>query len=161
MQRSNRYEAYQTGFSLKAWVQSPGLDLEVGPRPKLNLFLIWSCQIKANDACSNMIANILPTCTPPTPGMGSKGQDSTFWEHSHVAYPIKGKLSIEHYESKYSVLTHTLDPWGEVKRSIFLFWNWSCCIPKLKLKMQANTLILHIPLTSGVGLKGQILKLCR
>ena len=24
-------------------------------------------------------------------------------------------LSIEHYESKYSVLTHTIDPWGRVK----------------------------------------------
>ena len=27
--------------------------------------------------------------------------------------------------------------------------------------MQGNTLNLHAPLTSGVGLKGQILKLCR
>ena len=27
--------------------------------------------------------------------------------------------------------------------------------------MQDNTLNLHIPLTSGVGFKGQILKLCR
>ena len=27
--------------------------------------------------------------------------------------------------------------------------------------MQGNTLNLHTPLTSGVGLKGQILKLCR
>ena len=27
--------------------------------------------------------------------------------------------------------------------------------------MQGNTLFLHKPLTSGVGLKGQLLKLCR
>ena len=29
-------------FSLKAWVRSPGVDLGVGLRPKLNFFGIWS-----------------------------------------------------------------------------------------------------------------------
>ena len=28
-------------FSLKACVQSPGVDLRVGPRPKLNFYGIW------------------------------------------------------------------------------------------------------------------------
>ena len=45
-------------------------------------------QIKANDKCSKMIANILPTDTPSIPRMGSKGQ--TISESSHVAYQIKG-----------------------------------------------------------------------
>ena len=59
-----------------------------------------------------MVANILPTDTPSTQGVGSKGQTISFSESSHVAYPIKG-----HHESKYVVITHTNDPWGGVKRS--------------------------------------------
>ena len=47
-------------------------------------------QIKADDAGSNMVANILPTDTPSTQGVGSKGQTIPFSESSHVAYQIKG-----------------------------------------------------------------------
>ena len=48
-------------------------------------------QIKADDAGSNMVANILPTDTPlMTQGVGSKGQTISFTESSHVAYQIKG-----------------------------------------------------------------------
>ena len=47
-------------------------------------------QIKADDAGSNMVANILPTDTPLTLGGGSKGQTISFTESSHVAYQIKG-----------------------------------------------------------------------
>ena len=36
-----------------------------------------------------MVANILPTDTPSTQGVGSKGQTSSFSESSHVAYQIK------------------------------------------------------------------------
>ena len=36
-----------------------------------------------------MVANILPTDTPLTQGMGSKGQTIYFSESSHVAYQIK------------------------------------------------------------------------
>ena len=36
-----------------------------------------------------MVANILPTDTPSTQGLGSKGQTSSFSESSHVAYQIK------------------------------------------------------------------------
>ena len=36
-----------------------------------------------------MVANILPTDTPSTQGMGSKGQTIYFSESSHVAYQIK------------------------------------------------------------------------
>ena len=47
-------------------------------------------QIKADDAGSNMVANILPSDTPLTQGVGSKGQTISFTESSHVAYQIKG-----------------------------------------------------------------------
>ena len=36
-----------------------------------------------------MVANILPTDTPSTQGVGSKGQTLYFSESSHVAYQIK------------------------------------------------------------------------
>ena len=36
-----------------------------------------------------MVAYILPTDTPSTQGMGSKGQTIYFSESSHVAYQIK------------------------------------------------------------------------
>ena len=36
-----------------------------------------------------MVANILPTNTPSTQGVGSKGQTIPFSESSHVAYQIK------------------------------------------------------------------------
>ena len=63
----------------------------VGPRPKLNFseYGHVTYQIKADDAGSNMVANILPTDTPSTPGLGSKGQTIYFSESSHVAYQIK------------------------------------------------------------------------
>ena len=49
-------------------------------------------QIKGNGACSNMVANIFPVDpTPlPDPGVGSKGQNATFFEHGHVPFQIKG-----------------------------------------------------------------------
>ena len=46
-------------------------------------------QIKAEDAGSNMVANILPKDTPSTQGVGSKGQTISFSESSHVEYQIK------------------------------------------------------------------------
>ena len=36
-----------------------------------------------------MVTNILPTDTPSTQGVGSKGQNISFSESSHVAYQIK------------------------------------------------------------------------
>ena len=49
-------------------------------------------QIKENQECTNMVANILPADPlPPSPvlWMGSEGQNSTFSEHGHVTYQIK------------------------------------------------------------------------
>ena len=47
-----------------------------GPRPKLNFseYGHVTYQIKADDAGSIMVANILPTDTPLTQGVGSKRQ---------------------------------------------------------------------------------------
>ena len=46
-------------------------------------------KIKADDAGSNMVANILLTDTPLTQGVGSKGQTIYLSESGHVAYQIK------------------------------------------------------------------------
>ena len=43
-------------------------------------------QIKADNFCSNMVANILPTDIPSTQGVGSKGQTIYCCESRHVAY---------------------------------------------------------------------------
>ena len=51
--------------------------------------------------------------------------------------------------------------------SAFLFFSksghvaYQIKLEEVKTYMQGNTLNLHTPLTSGVGLKSQILKLCR
>ena len=65
--------------------------LGAGPRPKLNFSENGhvAYQIEADDASSNMVANIFPTDTPLTQGLGSKGQTIYFSESSHVAYQIK------------------------------------------------------------------------
>ena len=61
-----------------------------GLRSKLNIseYVHVAYQIKADDAGSNMVANILPTDTPSTQGVGSKGQTISFSESSHIAYQI-------------------------------------------------------------------------
>ena len=78
MQSSNIYETYQTGFQFEGLGPSPlgGLRGRGRPRPKLNFseYGHVAYQIKAVDAGSNMVANILPTDTPLTQGVWSKGQ---------------------------------------------------------------------------------------
>ena len=90
--RSNRYETYQTGF------QFEGLGLSLlgglrgwgqGQNQTFSEYGHVAYQIKADDAGSNMVANILPTDTLLTQGVGSKGQTIYFSESSHVAYQIK------------------------------------------------------------------------
>ena len=49
-------------------------------------------QIKGNQVCSNMVANILPMASPPFPQLWVKMSNSTFSEHGHVAYQVKGNL---------------------------------------------------------------------
>ena len=60
----------------------------MGPRPKFSEYGHVAYQIKAEDAGSNMVANILPTDTPLSQGVGSKGQTISFTESSHAAYPM-------------------------------------------------------------------------
>ena len=78
---------------------------------------------------------------------------------------IKSK-AIEHHESKYAVITHTSDPWVGSKGHFVFFSEsshvaYQIVVEEVYAYMQGNTLNLHTPLTSGVGFKGQILKLCR
>ena len=53
---------------------------------------------------SNTVPNILPAYPPPphpqTLGMGSIGQKSTFSEHGHVAYQIKGNYKMQQHGRK-------------------------------------------------------------
>ena len=71
------------------------MDLGGGAEAKLNFseYGHVAYQIKAYDAGSNMVANILPTETPLTQGVGPKGQTISFPESSHLAYQIKGNLA--------------------------------------------------------------------
>ena len=69
------------------------MDLGGGAEVKIKLFqnmVMLHIKLKADDACSNMVANISPTDIPSTQGVGSKGQTISFSESSHVAYQIKG-----------------------------------------------------------------------
>ena len=79
-------------FSLKAWVRATGVDFGGGGGQNKTFPEDGhvAYQIKADNFCSNMVANSLPTDTPTTQGVGSKGQTIYFCESSHVAYQIKG-----------------------------------------------------------------------
>ena len=73
---------------MKAWVRACWVDLGGGGRGQKEYGHV-AYQIKADDTGSNMVANILPTDTSLTQGVGSKGQITYFSESSHVAYQIK------------------------------------------------------------------------
>ena len=68
-----------------------------------------------------MVANILPTDTPLTQGVGSKGQTIYFSESSHVAYQIKADDAGSNMVANI-LPTDTLDPGGGVKRSNYIFY---------------------------------------
>ena len=71
-----------------------------GQNPFFQNMVIMHIKLKEITKCSSMVANILPVAPPPPPppltpttpmlGMVSKGQHSTFPEHGHFAYQIKG-----------------------------------------------------------------------
>ena len=80
-------------LSLKAWVRACWVVLGGGAEVKMKFFqnmVMLHIKIKAADTGNNMVAYILPTDTPSTEGVGSKGQTISFSESSHVAYQIKG-----------------------------------------------------------------------
>ena len=85
-------------FSLKTWVQFPGVDLVSGAKAKIKLFRNMvagnvAYQIKADNSCCNMVANILPTDTPSTLELWSKGQTIFFLKVVMSHIKLKG---IEH-----------------------------------------------------------------
>ena len=83
-------------FSLKAWVRACWVDLGGGAEIKIKFFSEYghvAYQNKAEDAGNNMIANILPTDTPSTQGVGSKGETISFLKVDMLHIKLKG---IEH-----------------------------------------------------------------
>ena len=76
-----------------------------------------------------MIVNILPADPSLTALLETKGQNSTFSEHRHAAYQIKGNHQMKQHGSKYFARGTLSDPAVGIKRSKFnLFRTWSCCI---------------------------------
>ena len=74
-------------------VSDTWVDLGGEVKGKIKLFQnMVMLHIKLNGitgaATCNMVANIMPTDPPPP--WGSKGCNSTFSEHGHIAYKIKG-----------------------------------------------------------------------
>ena len=111
-------------FSLKTWVRVRWVDLGGGAEAKIKLFSEYghvTYQIKADDAGSNMVANILPTDTPLTQGVGSKGQTIYFSESSHVGYQIKADDAGSNMVTIFCTQTHPRPRgWGQ-KVKLYLF----------------------------------------
>ena len=80
-------------FSLNVWVRSPRVDLGGRTEAKNNRFGHVAYQIKADDACSKMVANILHTDTPLTLGWGQKVKPYLFLKVVMLLVKLKG---IEH-----------------------------------------------------------------
>ena len=86
-------------------------------------------QIEVNHECSKIVANNSPAdpaphLHPPEPGVGaigSKGQNSTLSEHSHVAYQIKGNHECSNMVA--NILPQNPNPLNGVKRSKFNFFR--------------------------------------
>ena len=69
-----------------------------------------------------MVGNILPTDTPSTHGVGSKGQTISFSESCHVAYQIKADDAGSNMVTKI-LPTDTPSTQGVgVKRSNYIFF---------------------------------------
>ena len=68
-----------------------------------------------------MIARFLPTDTPWTQGLGSKGQTISFCESSHVAYQIKGNLAQSTMKANMLLLYTPRTPGLGPKGHIFFF----------------------------------------
>ena len=121
--------------------------------------------IKADDAGSNMVANIMPTDTPSTQGVWSKGQTISFLKVVMFHIKLKG---IEHRAPWKQTCCHYTHqrPLGWGQKAILFFFSksghvaYQIKVEEVETYMQGNALNLHTPLTSGVGFKGQILKLC-
>ena len=60
--------------------------------------------------------------------LGAIGQNSTFSEHGHVAYQIKGNHKCSNLVANILLPDTPPDPEGEGKRSKRIFITWSCCM---------------------------------
>ena len=83
-------------FILKAWVRALWVDLGGGAEAKIKLFqkiVMLHIKLKADDAGSNLVANILPTDTPLTQGLGQKVKLYLFLKVVMLHIKLKG---IEH-----------------------------------------------------------------
>ena len=75
-------------------MSDPWVDLGGGVKGKIKDFqnmVMLHIKLKGitGVATCNMVANIMPA-DPPSRPWGSKGLNSTFSEHGHIAYKIKG-----------------------------------------------------------------------
>ena len=109
----------------KVWVRPPGWTWCGGSKGQIATFSEHchvAYQIKGNQVCSNMVANILPANPPPPPPTHTPPP-----EHGHVAYQIKGNQECS------KMLTNVLPantypripppPEGGVKSSKFNFFK--------------------------------------
>ena len=103
-----------------------------------------------------MVANILPTDTPSTQGVGSKGQTLSFSESSHVAYQIKaydaGSNIVANILPTDTPLTQRVGSKGQT----ISFPESSHVAYQIKgnrAQSTMNMLSLHTPTTPGWGQK--------
>ena len=82
-------------FSLKAWVQAPGVNLGGRAEAKIYLFQnMFMLHIKLKlQFLQHMVGNILPTDTPSTQGWGQKVKPYIFVKEVMLLIKLKG---IEH-----------------------------------------------------------------
>ena len=69
---------------------------------------------------------------PPTLGKGSLGQNSTFSDHGHVVYQVKGNHAMQQLGKQFFARTPINDPGGWVQ--------------KYKIQLYQNMVTLHIKL---------------
>ena len=99
---------------------------------------VWKCQSPP-----------LSLGTPLTQGLGSKGQNSTFSEHGHFAYQIKGNHEMQQHSSKYfarrPLPSSRHDPrrWGQ-KVKVQLFQNMAMLHIKFKGITKYTNIVANI-----------------
>ena len=103
-------------------------------------------KLKGITKCSSMVANILSADPSLTLGMGLLGQHSTFSEHGHVAYQIKGNHQMQQRGSKYIACRPLSDLGDGVNRSKFNFFRTTVMVMLQNNEcsiMVANFLLIH------------------
>ena len=132
------------------WEGGGGFGVELS---KVIFFRTWSCcisyQIKLNHECSNMVANIRSSPTPPPLGPREWGQNSSFSEHGHVAYQVNWNHECSNMVGH--ILPADLAQTLGVGSKFNFFRTWSCCISyQIKWNhecsnMAANILVVPTP----------------